>query len=478
MPKPNVLMISVDHWPGPMFGRLGHPSVLTPTMDRLIAEGIAFTRAYTTTPSCIPARRELHTGTLSPTHGDRVFNEHLEMPDVPTLAQTFRDAGYQAYAVGKLHVYPQRDRIGFDDALLNEEGRHHLGMQGDDYENFLAEQGFAGQEFLHGVGNNNYATRPWHLPEYVHPTNWTAREMSKVIHRRDQRKPSFWFMSFHHPHPPLVPLAEYMDLYRDVEINMPFVGEWAMDRDALPYGLQVRRGDTYSETAIRKARQAFYALCTHIDHQVATVIGLLREEGIVDDTAVLMTGDHGDMLGDHRLYAKSILYEGAARIPMIVVPQAGSDHGTPGRTDDRLAIQADVMPTLLELCDIPVPDSVEGHSLLGDHRREYVYGEHNEDSQATRMIRTDRYKLIYYPVGNHSQLFDMVDDPDEMRDVIDDPAYAKAAGELTGLLKQNLYGSDLDWLDGDVLVGVPDLERPGSPRTDRGMGNQRGLRFM
>ena len=122
MTRPNVLMISVDHWPGRLFGALGHPAVLTPTMDRLIENGVAFTNAYSTTPSCIPARRELHTGTLSPTHGDRVFNERLVMPDLPTLARTFRDAGYQAYAVGKLHVYPQRDRIGFDDVLLDEEG--------------------------------------------------------------------------------------------------------------------------------------------------------------------------------------------------------------------------------------------------------------------------------------------------------------------------------------------------------------------
>ena len=480
MARPNVLMISVDHWPGRLFGALGHPAVLTPTMDRLIENGVAFTNAYSTTPSCIPARREMHTGTLSPTHGDRVFNERLVMPDLPTLAQTFREAGYQAYAVGKLHVYPQRDRIGFDDVLLDEEGRHHLGMQADDYELFLAEQGYAGQELTHGLGNNDYSTRPWHLPEYCHSINWTAQEMSKFIHRRDPKKPGFWFMSFHHPHPPLAPLAEYMDIYRDIEIDAPHFGDWTKDPGAMPFALQLRRHqrDSYPEAAVRMARQAFYALCTHIDHQVRLVIGVLREEGLVDDTAVLVTADHGDMLGNHGLYAKSVLYDDAAKIPMILAPQLEYDVGQRGRTDDRLTGLADVMPTLLELCDVPVPDSVEGQSLLGDRRRDFLYGEHNEDAEATRMVRDRRHKLIYYPVGNRSQLFDLVEDPDEMRDVADDPDYAKVRAELTELLKDQLYGSDLDWLDHEELVGVPDLEQTPRPKPDRGMGNQRGWRFM
>ena len=139
--RPNVLMICMDHWPGRMMGALGYSGVLTPTIDQFAASGITYTNAYCTTPMCVPARRELMTGTLSPTHGDR-FQGSLPMPDVPTVAQSFRDAGYQAYAVGKLHVKPQRNRIGFDDVLLNEEGRmrsNEDGLAADDYELFLTE---------------------------------------------------------------------------------------------------------------------------------------------------------------------------------------------------------------------------------------------------------------------------------------------------------------------------------------------------
>jgi len=114
-PRPNVLLICVDHWPGNLLGSARHPCVMTPTLDQLAANGVRFSNAYSTTPVCIAARRGLMTGMTARSHGDRSFNESLPMPDVPTLAGTFSDAGYQTYAVGKLHVYPQRDRIGFGD---------------------------------------------------------------------------------------------------------------------------------------------------------------------------------------------------------------------------------------------------------------------------------------------------------------------------------------------------------------------------
>ena len=480
MSRPNVMLISVDHWPGKLFAGLGHPTVLTPTLDELMTNGVTFTNAYAATPTCIPARRELHTGTYARTHGDRVFNEHLAMPALPTLAQTVRDAGYQAHAVGKLHVYPQRDRIGFDEAVINEESRHHLGLPMDDYELFLAEQGYFGQQSAHGMSNNEYATRPWHLPEHCHQTNWTVREMSRFIARRDPTKPAFWFMSFNHPHPPLTPLAEYMKMYRDVEIDMPYVGDWAQRHEDLPYALQVRRvgPSTYSDTEVRMARQAFYALCTHIDHQIRLVIGILREEGLIDETITLFTGDHADMLGNHGQFQKALMYEDSAKIPMILVPHTDFGDSAEGLRDDRLVQHADVMPTLLELCGIPVPDTVEGLSMLGESRRDYLYGEHDENSSATRMVHDGRHKLIYYAVGNRFQLFDVVEDPGEMRDLARDPTYEPLRQRLTEVLVEHLYGSDLDWLEDGRLVGVPDLERPARRGRDRGLQGQRGWRFI
>ena len=285
MSQPNVMLITADQWPGSLLGAAGHPVIQTPTLDQLARNGVRYDRAYSECPICIPARRTLMTGTSTQKHGDRVFGTTTEMPDLPTMAQTFRDAGYQAYAVGKLHVYPPRDRIGFDDVLLAEEGRPHLGGI-DDFEMFLADQGHVGQQFAGGMNNNNYMHRPWHLSEECHSTNWLTQTMCRVIKRRDPKRPNFWYLSYTAPHPPLTPLGIYMDYYRQFEMPPALWGDWCDDPDALPFTLKMGRNywRMLGPDALREARRAFYALCTHIDHQLRVVLGTLREEGVLDDT--------------------------------------------------------------------------------------------------------------------------------------------------------------------------------------------------
>lgn len=477
---PNVLLICVEQWSGALTRPAGHPVIMTPTIAQLAGSGVYFTNAYSAVPTCIPARRSLMTGQTARTHGDRIFNEYQEMPDVPTLAQTFREAGYQAYAVGKMHVYPQRDRIGFNDVILNEEGRHHLGAGADDFELFLAEQGYAGQEFASGMCTNDYMVRPWHLPEYCHPTNWTTREMCKTIHRRDPQKPGFWFMSFNCIHPPVTPLREYLDIYRDIEVDMPRIGKWAIDSDSLPYALR-GRSNTYgmhgaTQEEIRLARQGWYAAATHVDHQIRTVLGYLREQGLLDNTIIAFMSDHGDMLGDHHQWAKALMYDKAANVPLLIIPTKGDSRLDMGIKDDRLVEVRDIMPTLLDLADIPIPETVEGISLLGDERREYLYGEHFEDANATRMIRATRFKLIYYPVGNRIQLFDMQADPYELDDLSADPAYEEVRERLTAYLIKEMYGGDREWISNGQLVGLPDQEYV--PIDGRDLEGQRGWRFL
>ena len=477
MPQPNVMLICVDHWPGPLMGAMGHERILTPTLNRLADSGVLFTQAYSSTPTCIPARRALMTGTTARTHGDRVFQERLEMdPRLPTMPQTFRDAGYQAYAVGKMHVYPQRARIGFDEVILNEEGRHHLGMVKDDFERFLESEGYAGQELTHAMGNNEYVTRPWHLPEHCHPTNWTTREMCRVIQRRDPTRPALWYCSYIAPHPPITPPRDYFDLYRDIGVEEPFVGDWARSFDGLPYALKahVHRFLPLSPIEARLARMGFYAQCTYIDHQIRLLIGTLREEGLLDNTIVMFTCDHGDMLGTHNLWCKPPMLEWSAKIPMILVPTAACDRVGHHQTDDRLTCLRDVMPTLLDLCGIPITDTVEGHSLVSDHHRAHLYCEHHEGPRAMRMVRAGQFKLIWYPVGNRFQLFDLADDPQEMHDLGADPRHADVRERLAGLLAGELYGSDLEWVKDGTLVGEPD--RAFSPSPNRGLLSQRGWR--
>lgn len=451
----NVLMICTDHWPGPLLGAEGHPVIQTPTVDELARTGVRFSNAYSECPVCIPARRTLMTGTTPRTHGDRIFQQSLRMPDLPTLAQTFRDAGYQSYAVGKLHVYPQRDRIGFDDVILCEEGRGQHGVV-DDYELFLGDKGYPGRQFEHGMSNNQYVTRPWHLPEELHTTNWAVTEMERTIKRRDPTRPGFFYLSFPHPHPPLAPPGSYLDLYRQLSIDEPFVGEWAKDVEGLPAKLRkgLEPGAWLSEEMRRDARRGFYALVTHIDHQIRRVIGTLREEGLLENTYIAFMSDHGDMLGNHGLWAKRCFYDWSARVPLIISGPAGDEKVPTNKVDSRLVGIQDVMPTLLDLCGIAVPESVEGLSVVANKSRDLLYGEEGEGPQATRMIHDGRNKLVYYPGGNKIQLFDLENDPDECNDVSEASAYREVRDRLTSALVSRLYGSDLDWVEDGRLKGT------------------------
>ena len=475
--KPNVLLISTDHWSASLLGCAGHSAIQTPTLDQFAANGTRFSNTYAECPVCIPARRTLMTGTTPKTHGDRVFQETMPMPDIPTMAGTFRDAGYQAYAVGKLHVYPQRDRIGFDDVILDEEGRQIYGVV-DDYELFLGNEGYAGRYFEHGMSNNEYSYRPWFFPEETHPTNWAANQMCRVIKRKDPNRPAFWYLSFRHPHPPLLPVQDYLEMYRDmgIEIDMPYVGDWT-DMDDPCFSLQVDfdRSSKFTKEQIRGARLAFYALCTQIDHQLRVVIGTLREEGLLDNTIICFTSDHGDMLGNHNIWAKRTFYENSANIPMLLMGVKGDKRVGHHREDKRLVGWQDVMPTLLDLAGIDIPDTVEGVSMVGDEKRDYFYGECDEGLRATRMIRDDRYKLIYYGVGNFSLLFDLEEDPNEMNNLADSSEHAEVLKDLKGKLVTELYGEDLSWMKDGELVGLPNENY--SPGPNRGLTSQRGAHW-
>jgi arylsulfatase A-like enzyme len=204
------------------------------------------------------------------------------------------------------------------------------------------------------------------------------------------------------------------------------------------------------------------------------LIGMLSEEGLLEDTIVMFTSDHGDMLGNHHLWAKPTMHEWSSKVPMILMPTAAYDRIGHHQVDDRLAALRDVMPTLLDLCSIPIPETVEGHSLLSAHRRDHLYCEHWEDDRAMRMIRTDQHKLIWYPIGNRYQLFDLEADPQEMRDLAGDPAHARLRSDLADLLAGHLYGSDRRWVRDGQLVGEPDKEF--TPAPSRGLAGQRGWR--
>lgn len=469
--RKHVLFIQTDEWSGRFFGYAGHTAIMTPTIDEIARNGLVFDNCYSSCPVCIPARRSLMTGTFPKTHGDRVYSDTMKMPEMTTLAQAFSEAGYHSVAIGKLHVYPQRSRIGFHEVILQEEGRYDFG-EVDDYQIWLGENGYAGMEFMHGMGNNTYDARPWPLEEKYHPTSFTTREAVKQIKRRDPGKPGFFYVSYQFPHPPLVPLASYLDMYELSEMPECVMGDWLDDS----YVMQEMQADAkrYSKKEIAMARRAYYAQCTYIDHQIRLLIGTLREEGILNDTIIVFTSDHGDMLFDHGMCAKRSFYENSANIPLIFSGKPLENWS--GQTDHRIACLEDVMPTLLSLCGIEIPGTVEGISLFSDEKREVLFGEISDGPKATRMAYDGRYKLIYYPWGNVFQLFDELNDRQELVNLAQNPDYSQIRAKLEQVIVDNLHGeADLMWIKDGYLVGVeaPEYKR----KADYGLINQRGLHW-
>ena len=479
---PNVLLVTVDQWPGSLLGCGGHPAILTPTLDQLARNGVYYPNAYSECPVCVPARRTLLTG-LTPYEHNLLENGPSPMPPDPTIADLFRAHGYQCYAVGKMHVMPQRRRLGFDDILLDEEGRSRQGvLVVDDYEMFLAEHGHPGERFGGGMCNNEYLWRPWHLDERLHPTNWAVAQMCRTIKRRDPLRPAFWYLSFSAPHPPQSPPRDYLEIYRNLEIPPPVTGDWIEQPNA-PWKVReyLAKRVMPPPSVVTEMRRAFYAACTHIDHQFRLVLGTLREEGLLDDTIVCFTADHGDMLGNHRMWAKQQMYQDSNRVPMLLMgTQAQMLSATVGhaRRDERLVGLRDVMPTLLSLAGIEArAPRANGLPMTGERRHDHLFGCFGRGVFAARMVRDERYKLIYYPTGNRRQLFDLAEDPNELHDLADQPGARKTVERLTALLMEELDAEDrAAWAPKGGLEGCPEpAESPHVP--NRNFSGQRGLQY-
>ena len=218
------------------------------------------------------------------------------------------------------------------------------------------------------------------------------------------------------------------------------------------------------------SKRAFYALCTHIDHQIRLLIGTLTEADLLDNTIIMFTSDHGDMLFDHNLVAKQSFYENASNIPLIISGKPVEQYR--GIVDDRLVCLADIMPTLLDLCDIEIPKTADGISAFSEEKRELLYTEVNEGEKATRMVHDGRHKLIYYPVGNYSQLFDLKVDPYEEKNLIEDSKYDNEIEKLTQFLISQFYHGDENWAEGNRLVGLPNQSF--HSKADFTLYNQRG----
>jgi arylsulfatase A-like enzyme len=430
---PNVVLICCDHLRADWCGCNGHPLVMTPQVDELAYEGANFRQSFSEVPVCVPARRIMMTGKGRYGVHMNVNRDAQPFSEGPKLAEVLTAAGYQSFASGKLHTCPQRNRIGFEDVQLNEEGRKQGGLDKDDYEAFLDDHGYGHLAYTHGLGNNEYGLRLSPLPEKFTTTHWTAEQAMKFIDRRDPTRPFFLHMSFDKPHPPIVPPRSYYELYRDVEFPAPACGDWVEDK--LPTRvrhLQLKNNyDDWKDhpLMIQQSLRGFAAMITHIDSMIGVFLGQLREHGLLDNTLILFVSDHGDQLFDHGNLAKGDFFRGSTNVPFIVRPPrpwARAHDFAWGQVDATTPVSLrDVMPTILDVCGVPIPDAVEGQSLvplmLGecDAFREYTCGNCN----VVYGVSDGLTKYMWFSDDDMEFLFDLQNDPHDLHDLADDPAW-------------------------------------------------------
>lgn len=432
--RPNLILITADQYRGDCLGCEGHPALETPCLDELAEEGVRFSRAYSAVPSCTPARMALLTGMDQWNHGRLTMLGHDALEFPATLPGELAKAGYHTQAVGKMHFMPQRRLYGFHHILLDEEGRREHPRFMSDYDRWFEKNREGAYGYRdHGIDWNSWAARPSHLPEHLHPTHWTADEAVWFLQQRDPTKPFFLWLSFARPHSPYDAPQPYFALYESCpNIPEPAIGDWAAEFDRRAADVNAAFSHR-SDREVRRARVGYYGNVTFIDHQIGRVLyELRRHQGEAwDNTLVVFTSDHGDMLGDHYHWRKTYAYEGSAHVPCIVRFPVDWPFER-NRVLDQPVELRDVMPTLLDAAGLPIPESVDGTSLLtlarGETKgwREFLMGEHTHSyawrwDHGMQYVTDGREKYIWFHKSDRERFFNLVEDPLELHDLSKDP---------------------------------------------------------
>ena len=438
----NIVLICADQWRGDCLGAHDHPVVHTPFIDQLATSGVDCTNAYVANPTCVPARVSLITGLSAQNHRRVGYQDGVPFDIENTLPAVLSAAGYQTQAVGKMHYFPDRARCGFDNVILHD-GYLHSERKGrrdvrfyDDYSAWLQQHTDTAVDYIdNGLECNSLIARPWDKDERLHPTNWVTEQSIEWLYRRDPTAPFFLYVSYHRPHAPYDPPQWAWDLFHTmpeeelVELEecdwYPHFEQWYQHHD--PAALVTDPGMTQR----RRALAGYYASMAHIDLQVSRLRQALYEFDVLDNTLVVFTSDHGDMMGQYNLWRKGFPYEGSARVPLIL-----SGGGVDTRTEERLIEIRDLMPTLLDYAGVDIPPEVEGRSFLCPAQpqaedtapqakdtapqpwREQLHGEHYLFGQSIQWIRWQDYKYIWFSQDGYEQLFNLKKDPRESHNLL------------------------------------------------------------
>ena len=428
--RPHIVLLMTDQHRGDCLGCAGNQVIRTPHLDAIASTGAVFRRAYSSVPSCTPARAGLLTGYAPWRHGMLGYGDvALRYPhEMPRL---LHDAGYSTFGVGKMHFHPQRNLHGFDGALVDESGRVESPDFVSDYRLWFRERAPKLDPDATGIGWNEHRAGTYLLAEDLHPTAWTGQRAVEFIDRYDSPSPLFLKVSFARPHSPYDPPARYLDMYADAKIPPPVTGAWAAEFARFPVTPDAPFGDFGVEHAVR-SRRHYYASISFIDDQIGRIVATLKRKGMYDSALILFVSDHGDMLGDHHHWRKTYPYEGSARVPCVIKWPAGmAAEVRRGATLDHLVELRDVLPTMLDAAGAAIPTEMDGRSLLTLVRRRRAAWRTQLDLEHATCYRPEndwaaltdgREKYVFNFFTGGEQLFDLAADPGETREMSADPS--------------------------------------------------------
>jgi len=456
--RPHLLLITTDQQRGDALGIAGNPVLSTPHLDHLAASGAYFPAAYSECPSCIPARRTIISG-QTPAHQGMVgYMDGVEWECDRTLPGELGRAGYHTALVGKLHLWPKRKRYGFDQLILADDMNHD-----NDYTAWLRQQGYNAPYYgeAHGMASNAWTARPSHLPEAHAHTTWCVDQALRFLEHRDPTQPFFLHISFVAPHPPLTPPEFYYNRYMAMDLPEPVVGDWAPEVDGEKRGQDPNASRIkLDKAAMQRCRAGYYGLVNFIDDQVNRLLLGLRQLRLLKDTFIVFTSDHGEMLGDHNMFRKTYAYEGSARVPFIVKAPRWMGLREGVTLEQAVGLQ-DVMPTLLDAAGLPIPDTVDGRSVLSllrdEHAswRDFIHGEHSAcytKEDAMQYLTDGKEKYIWYTQTGREQFFVLSNDPNECHDRINDPAFTQRVALWRQRMIHTLQDRPEGFSDGKQLI--------------------------
>lgn len=456
MSGPNVLFIMTDQMRHDALGCNGNPIIQTPNYDRLAANGVNFCNSYSTNPICVPARASIATGCYPHRCTGVKGNAGRIKDEFPKMAQEFKNNGYETYSAGKLHYVPysapDRPRLthGFDHVKLCESGRllAHFDpkaeMRGvEDYIDYLADVGWRGYSRADAMGNNDVYPNSTPVPEEHYVDTWVADcsiEFLKQHLSEHPDKPFFLHASFPKPHSAFDPPHPWDRMYDPRTMPLPQGDIDLLKSRRLDYLVLQNwqfMWDLISPEAKQTIKAHYYGLISLQDKQVGRLLDFLEENKLADNTIVVYTADHGEMLGDLGVYFKSKLYNGAVRVPLMFSfpPKLPK-----GAVCDMPAGLHDVLPTLMGLADLSSDFPMDGMDLTdamcgGEQPRGYMVSQTLESPRQQVMIADKRYKYIYHEANGVEELFDQENDYGELNNLAD------ALPELTAHYRKLL----MDW---------------------------------